>query len=444
MPKVANVIILKETDVISINNIISDNSFAGEDIKKRAKAILLLSEGKQVKVVAKELGVRENTVTEIRRRFEAKGLKSLEDRQRSGRPVIYKHDDARQKIKDALKLYEEENKDTPTVKELSEKISLPVPLVRNVYHELGLIENRKHSWDFKTSDGLIAKNVEIVGIYLSSTQQALILRAGDEIQSYSGAKEQCEHRLVTKERTLAGMLTKEADSNNCLKIAQAIEIYIQNNKKTAFSEKNDDFDGFLRDTIGELVPISEVTSEYHVFMHGETLNLGPRSLIPNIRFHESANLEQWRSMTENIINVLSMRSNDYDAGINFCNGIDCYLNGANQYTAAFRWSKCPKALTENDNQKQKTESTKSDSQAVENITPGTVRVVASIMGDDGKWISYQSENEGKITQEDFKTGSKQDFLNSFDVIEQAIVKTTRQAAKGINERYMSELNKKKH
>ena len=111
-------------------------------------------------------------------------------------------------------------------------------------------------------------------------------------------------------------------------------------------------------------------------------------------------------------------------------------------TAAFRWSKYIEGEEQAEQQLKKTECVECSSETSENIAPGTVRVVASIMGDDGKWISYESQNEGKLTQEDFKTNSKQDFLNSIDVIEQSIVKTTSQAAKGISERYMREVNKK--
>ena len=166
----------------------------------------------------------------------------------------------------------------------------------------------------------------MVGLFLASEQQALVLCAKTECRPEH--KEQYSYRLVTKVKSLAEQLSSQTDENNCLKIARAVDLYILNNKNAVSREKKDTLEAYLRETIENLPRHSETTAEYHVFIHGQFPELAARSLIPNIRTHESQDLEQWQLLVENIINVLSIRSNDYDAGISLCNGIDRYLTNA--------------------------------------------------------------------------------------------------------------------
>ena len=87
MPKHVDPIKLNETDAISLKGIASGDIPAGEDVKKRAGVVLELSNGTMIKDVAGKFGMRENTVTEIRRRFLKNGMASLEIAAKSGRPA---------------------------------------------------------------------------------------------------------------------------------------------------------------------------------------------------------------------------------------------------------------------------------------------------------------------------------------------------------------------
>ena len=73
---------------------------------------------------------------------------------------------------------------------------------------------------------------------------------------------------------------------------------------------------------------------------------------------------------------------------------------------------------------------------------GTIEFEARIMGDDGKWITYTAEGLSSVRQEQFNMTDANAYLNSFDIIEQAIAKVSHDAARGINEAYVADLVKK--
>ena len=59
---------------------------------KRARIVLLAADGLPNRQIAPMVGMNEHTVAQWRRRFEAEGLAGLQDRKRSGRPLVYDHD----------------------------------------------------------------------------------------------------------------------------------------------------------------------------------------------------------------------------------------------------------------------------------------------------------------------------------------------------------------
>src|SRR5262245_15628298 len=59
---------------------------------KRARVVLLAADGVPNRQIAPAVGMDQHTVAQWRRRFAAERLAGLEDRKRSGRPLVYDHD----------------------------------------------------------------------------------------------------------------------------------------------------------------------------------------------------------------------------------------------------------------------------------------------------------------------------------------------------------------
>ena len=72
------------SDINSLQAIISDPE-TDPRLKQRARSILLTLEGKNGKEIAKELNVRENSVSSWRRAFNQSGIAGLFDKENPGR-----------------------------------------------------------------------------------------------------------------------------------------------------------------------------------------------------------------------------------------------------------------------------------------------------------------------------------------------------------------------
>jgi transposase len=59
---------------------------------KRARIVLLAADGVPNRQIGPIVGMNEHTVAQWRRRFETERLAGLQDRKRSGRPLVYDHD----------------------------------------------------------------------------------------------------------------------------------------------------------------------------------------------------------------------------------------------------------------------------------------------------------------------------------------------------------------
>ena len=84
MSRVAAPIHCNESDIKKLYAILN-NDAASEDLKIRANIILLANDGLSSKEIAARLEIRENTVSDWRKRYLADGVDGLRDRERPGR-----------------------------------------------------------------------------------------------------------------------------------------------------------------------------------------------------------------------------------------------------------------------------------------------------------------------------------------------------------------------
>ena len=84
MSRVAAPIHCNESDIKKLYAILN-NDAASEDLKIRANIILLANDGLSSKDIAARLEIRENTVSDWRKRYLADGVDGLRDRERPGR-----------------------------------------------------------------------------------------------------------------------------------------------------------------------------------------------------------------------------------------------------------------------------------------------------------------------------------------------------------------------
>lgn len=429
MPKHVAPIVIKNSDVIFLKSIVSGQAAAGEDIVKRAKALLLLSEGKQIKVTAKEIGMRENSVTEIRRRYLANGINSLADKSRSGRPTTkMPAEEVEAKVRDVISSSYANGAPVPTVKEIAGDLNASEKNVRDVLKKNGLIQERKHLWEFPAAEDLGAKAIELIGIYLSPDQQMILVRVletGADIHSGISV-------VSTKSSALADALSASALDDGSIDLANALDIFTSGSetkrigKSDAMMFVKALYAGFHTDGSSE---------GYHLFVNGKTLAENSRSLLPGVHVHAVPDGRAWLLQAENLFYMLGNGGSDLCQRLSA--GIRAYMERSNVDKSVFEWKKSKCLHGTNGGRGRNPEA-----QGDEAKPAGTIEFEARIMADDGRWITYTAKGTSAVKQEHFDMSSANAYLNSFDTIEQAIVSVSRDAARGINEAYAKDLVKK--
>ena len=146
----------------------------------RSKIILMAADGLSTKEISKRLEVRPATVSEWRTRFAAKRLEGLQDAPRPGKPKRY--DDNTE-----LRILKQLDEDPPpghatwtgnlVAKALGD---VSDHQVWRVLRKHGIHLQRRHSWCISTDPQFAEKAADIVGLYLSPPENAVVISVDEK------------------------------------------------------------------------------------------------------------------------------------------------------------------------------------------------------------------------------------------------------------------------
>jgi transposase len=147
----------------------------------RARIVLACAEGLQSKQVAAQLGVDPATVGKWRRRFAEKRLDGLYDEPRSGAPRTV--DDAR--IEAVIVKTLESTPANAThwsSRAMAKACGLSVSTVQRIWRAFGLQPHRIESFKLSTDPNFVAKVRDVVGLYMSPPERAIVLCVDEKSQ----------------------------------------------------------------------------------------------------------------------------------------------------------------------------------------------------------------------------------------------------------------------
>jgi len=140
---------------------------------QRINAILLASEGKNNKQIAKKVGLSVVAISHWRNRFAKHGIDGLKDLARPGKPAKYGHDE-RLKIID-IACQPPSIKTRWTLRELAEKTGISKSQLHRIMHELDLKPHQFKMWLFSSDPEFESKQADIVGLYLRPPKNAFVV-----------------------------------------------------------------------------------------------------------------------------------------------------------------------------------------------------------------------------------------------------------------------------
>ena len=158
-------------------------------LSERCRIILRCADGLTSKAVGADLGVHEHTVGKWRRRFLKDRIDGLYDEARPGRPRTIDDDQVAAVIEHTLAA-------TPhdathwSIRSMAKQTGLSHTTIRRIWTAFGLQPHRSETFKLSTDPLFVDKVRDIVGLYLSPPDRALVLCVDEKSQIQALDREQ--------------------------------------------------------------------------------------------------------------------------------------------------------------------------------------------------------------------------------------------------------------
>ena len=158
-------------------------------LSERCRAILRCADGLPSKSVAAELGIHEHTVGKWRRRFLKDRCDGLLDEARPGRPRTINDDQVAEVIERTLRT-------TPpdathwSIRSMAAETGFSHTTIRRMWTAFGLQPHRSQTFKLSSDPLFVDKVRDIVGLYLSPPNRAVVLSVDEKSQIQALDREQ--------------------------------------------------------------------------------------------------------------------------------------------------------------------------------------------------------------------------------------------------------------
>jgi len=162
---------------------------AARSLSDRCRIILLCAEGLPSKDVAARLGHSEHTIGKWRRRFADHRIEGLTDQYRPGRPRTVSDEQVADVIKRTL---ETTPRDAThwSIRTMAAQTGLSHTTIRRIWTAFGLQPHRSETFKLSTDPLFVDKVHDIVGLYMSPPNRAIVLCVDEKSQIQALDREQ--------------------------------------------------------------------------------------------------------------------------------------------------------------------------------------------------------------------------------------------------------------
>lgn len=148
---------------------------------RRARALLRMHEGANNKTIAGEVGVCAHTVSSWRKRFVAERLHGISDLPRSGAPRTISDEKVQEVVTTTL---EEKPEDAThwSTRSMAKRCGLSHDSIARIWKAFGLAPHKTESFQLSTDPNFVDKVRDVVGLYLSPPENALVFCVDEKSQ----------------------------------------------------------------------------------------------------------------------------------------------------------------------------------------------------------------------------------------------------------------------
>jgi transposase len=307
---------------------------------ERAKMILGCLAGRRNDEVAEALGIQAATVGTWRRRFADEGLAGLHDRPRPGKPAVYPTPELRQRILKQLEAPPPAGLSSWDGGTLAEALGVSDHAVWRVLRKEGIQLRRHRSWCVSTDPEFAAKAADVIGLYLSPPQNALVLSV-DEKPSIQALERKTGYVCTSSGKIVRG-LKSTYKRHGTINLFAALNVATGEIKsKTTQTKKRPDFQAFMEELVVDL----PVDQQIHVILDNYSTHKKNHEWLakhPNVHFHFTPTSASWLNQVEIWFGIFARKTL---SGASFANieqlvqAIEAFIACYNQSATPFVWRK---------------------------------------------------------------------------------------------------------
>jgi transposase len=309
----------------------------------RARIVLLAAQGHTNRAIAELVGLHHNQVGIWRQRYVAGGLAGLAEPKRSGRPLVYGHDDRLAILKTIT-----QHPPAPAsrwtmaavARALADQVGISASQVWRICRSLDLKPWQVRSWMTSHDPDFLAKAAEVCGLYLHPPEGAVVFSVDEKtgMQARSRvnptrpagpghpARQEFEYR-----RHGTAVLFAALNVHHGEVIPQISD-----------SSRSANFVAFLAD-LDAAVPVDQAV---HVIADNLSAHKTPavREFLaahPRITLHHTPTHASWLNQVELFFSILTrglLRHGEFDSLDDLGARIVTFIQDYNQHAKPFRWT----------------------------------------------------------------------------------------------------------
>lgn len=312
---------------------------AEQRVVQRARIILGCLEGRPMKAIAAELGVRPNTAILWRQRFARHGLKGLDDEPRPGRAPRYGAA-FRQRVLAALEEAPPSGQAQWDGASLAAHLGSSPDAVWRVLRHEGICLQRRRSWCVSTDPQFAAKAADIIALYLHPPENALVLCV-DEKPSIQALERRQGYVQTTSGKIVRGYKSTYR-RHGTLNLFGALQVATGAVRGRITQQKRRvDFLAFMDEVVADV----SADQEIHVILDNYGIHKRCDAWLeahPAVHFHFTPTSASWLNMVEIWFGILerkALRNGDFHSAEELRQAIEAFLAAWHERAHPFIWRK---------------------------------------------------------------------------------------------------------
>ncbi len=310
-------------------------------IAQRSRIVLLAAEGLGTNEIGRKLDIRAATVSKWRTRFARKGIDGIYDAPRSGSPARYgKNTEVR--ILSKLDEPVPGGESVWTARLLARELGdVSVDHIWRVFRKHGIHLQRRRSWCISTDPQFAEKAADIIGLYLSPPENAVVISV-DEKPSIQALERAQGYLRFHDGKTYTGF-SDRYKRHGTTTLFGALEV--ATGMVTTGHYKRRRRREFL-DFMNRIVSQYPAGQEIHVILDNLNTHKKKRgtwlSRHPNVHFHYTPTNASWLNQIEiwfSILTIRVLRNGSFTSPKQLRDAIDKYTKAYDEDCSPFEWRK---------------------------------------------------------------------------------------------------------